>query len=292
MDKRLHDGGTRWVAPLDAEVERELGNLVDSAAIWIRQFPTVRELDDALLRWRGRDLPRAEAGAIIQRARAQQVVSGADADSVKILLDADRRGGTDGEKAVSHAVLGLLNLLYRGGGLVIEDALARSGNAGEAPTLLTQRVKALLAAAKPEITRFIADLPADIKHAFTSLLADELVAPDSNGEAGTPEWADDWGTDAHGRWVAFSVPAADGKRISQRMRWIPPGRFMIGSPGGEVGRFGDEGPQQEVIIADGFWMFETTCTEALWEAVTAKAPHPRRGAEFPVTNVAWTDALR
>ena len=66
-----------------------------------------------------------------------------------------------------------------------------------------------------------------------------------------PPWADDWGTDAHGRWVSFSVPAADGTRVTQRMRWIPPGRFMIGSPDTEDGRFDHEGPQQEVTIADG-----------------------------------------
>ena len=37
-------------------------------------------------------------------------------------------------------------------------------------------------------------------------------------------------------------------------------------------------------------MFDTACTEALWEAVTGEAPDPRRGAEFPVTNVSWKDA--
>ena len=37
-------------------------------------------------------------------------------------------------------------------------------------------------------------------------------------------------------------------------------------------------------------MFDTVCTEALWEAVTGKAPEPRRGAAFPVTNVSWHDA--
>jgi hypothetical protein len=45
-----------------------------------------------------------------------------------------------------------------------------------------------------------------------------------------------------------------------------------------------------VTIADGFWMFDTSCTEALWEAVTGNAPEPRRGAGFPVTGVSWTDA--
>ncbi len=34
--------------------------------------------------------------------------------------------------------------------------------------------------------------------------------------------------------------------------WIPPGRFLMGSPEGE--RFEDEHPQHEVEIARGFWM--------------------------------------
>jgi len=105
-----------------------------------------------------------------------------------------------------------------------------------------------------------------------------------------PDWADDWGIDDHGRWVTFSVPAANGTRVTQRMRWIPPGRFMMGSPDREDGRFTDESPQHEVTIGDGFWMFNTACTEALWEAVTGKAPDPRRGAKFPVTGVFWADA--
>ncbi len=107
--------------------------------------------------------------------------------------------------------------------------------------------------------------------------------------AGAPSWVDDWGIDAHGRWVSFSVPAADGTRVTQRMRWIPPGNFRIGSPDDEPGRDANEEPQEEVKIADGFWMFDTACTRALWDAVTGKAPDPRRGAEFPVTNVSWTD---
>ena len=82
-------------------------------------------------------------------------------------------------------------------------------------------------------------------------------------------WADAWGTDEHGRWVSFSVLAADGTQVTQRMRWIPPGRFMRGSPETEAGRYEDEGPCREVTIADGFWLFDTACTEALSEAEKA-----------------------
>ncbi len=104
-----------------------------------------------------------------------------------------------------------------------------------------------------------------------------------------PSWASDWGIDAHGRWVAFGVPAADGSRVTQRMRWIPPGRFTIGSPNDEPGRYGDEGPQQEVTIATGYWLFDTPCTQALWQAVTGKNPSNFQSPARPVEQVSFND---
>ena len=101
-----------------------------------------------------------------------------------------------------------------------------------------------------------------------------------------PSWAEDWGRDDHGPWVRFRVP---GTEVTQRMRWIPPGRFTMGSPETEEGRWDDEGPQHEVTVAQGFWMFETACTEALWEAVFAPLRNAR-GPAFPATGVSWNDA--
>jgi hypothetical protein len=56
-------------------------------------------------------------------------------------------------------------------------------------------------------------------------------------------WADDWGQDDHGPWAGFSVTGADGTRVVQRLRWCPPGRFMMGSPEDEEGRHSYEGPR-------------------------------------------------
>lgn len=62
-------------------------------------------------------------------------------------------------------------------------------------------------------------------------------------EAGhAPDWADDWGWKEYGAWASFSVHAADGSRILQRVRWIRPGHFMMGSAKDEEGRYEDEGP--------------------------------------------------
>jgi formylglycine-generating enzyme required for sulfatase activity len=104
-----------------------------------------------------------------------------------------------------------------------------------------------------------------------------------------PFWADDWGIDEYSRWVSFGVLAADGKRVAQRMRWIPSGRFMMGSPDDEVGRHHDEGPCHEVTLADGFWLFDTPCTQALWSAVMGDNPSHFRSPTRPVEQVSFTD---
>jgi formylglycine-generating enzyme required for sulfatase activity len=100
-----------------------------------------------------------------------------------------------------------------------------------------------------------------------------------------PDWASGWGQDRFGVYVAFTISG-----VTQRLRWIPPGRFCMGSPEDEEGRWREEGPRHEVTIADGFWLFETACTEALWEAVIREAPKPRRVGAFPVIGVSWDDA--
>ena len=104
-----------------------------------------------------------------------------------------------------------------------------------------------------------------------------------------PDWADDWGTDEYGHWVTFSVANKKGNKVTQRMRWIEPGTFLMGSPEDELERDDDEGPQHPVTISRGFWLFDTACTQALWEAVMGKNPRAFKGAERPVENVSWHD---
>jgi formylglycine-generating enzyme required for sulfatase activity len=99
-----------------------------------------------------------------------------------------------------------------------------------------------------------------------------------------PEWASQWGQDEFGPWAAFSFDEQ-----VQRLRWIPPGRFLMGSPRDEAGRRDNEGPQHEVTIAQGFWMFETPCTQALWVVVMGENPSEFRSPTRPVEQVSWDD---
>jgi formylglycine-generating enzyme required for sulfatase activity len=103
-----------------------------------------------------------------------------------------------------------------------------------------------------------------------------------------PSWAEDWGRDEYGAWVTFRVPGTD---VTQCMRWCPPGTFMMGSPDDEPDRDNDEGPRHTVTFAQGFWMFDTACTEQLWTAVMGEPPAgTRHDGRFPVTGVRWRDA--
>jgi formylglycine-generating enzyme required for sulfatase activity len=101
-----------------------------------------------------------------------------------------------------------------------------------------------------------------------------------------PAWAWEWGEDRYDPWCMFRV-----KGVGQRLRWISPGRFMMGSPPEEVGRIvsANEGPQRTMRIPEGFWLFETPCTQALWEAVMGENPSRFRSPTRPVEQVSWND---
>ncbi len=111
----------------------------------------------------------------------------------------------------------------------------------------------------------------------------KIDEPDDFWEGGiAPAWADDWGRDDFGPWVDLRV-----EKVTQRLRWIFPGKFWMGSPEDEEGRYSDEGPRHEETIASGFWMFDTPCTQALWEAVMEENPSEFKGPDRPVESVSW-----
>jgi formylglycine-generating enzyme required for sulfatase activity len=99
-----------------------------------------------------------------------------------------------------------------------------------------------------------------------------------------PAWAWEWGEDRYGPFCLFRV-----KGVGQRLRWIPPGRFVMGSSPDEVGRFDDESPQRVVRFSEGFWLFDTPCTQELWVAVMGENPSDFRSPTRPVEKVSWID---
>lgn len=104
--------------------------------------------------------------------------------------------------------------------------------------------------------------------------ADDFPAP----------WAVAFGEDAFGLWQAFEI---DGAR--QVMRWIVPGRFLMGSPEEERERYGDE-TQHMVTLTRGYWLADTACTQALWLAVMGENPALfNDDSQCPVEEVSWDD---
>ena len=117
-----------------------------------------------------------------------------------------------------------------------------------------------------------------------------------------PRWADAFGDDEFGLWADFVQ-----KGVRQRMRWIEPGSFVMGSSDNERQGIDDEdirewadrqeSPAHPVTISQGFWLADTPCTQALWGAVLG-GKNPSRFAagddapQRPVEKVSWDDAQR
>ena len=55
------------------------------------------------------------------------------------------------------------------------------------------------------------------------------------------------------------------------VRWIPAGRYTMGSPGEEEGRNSDE-VRHEVVLTRGFFLAETECTQTQWDVVMESNP--------------------
>ena len=98
-------------------------------------------------------------------------------------------------------------------------------------------------------------------------------------------WNTARGEDEYGSWIEFDIYG-----ITQRMRLIKPGVFLMGSPHDEPERFDDE-KQHEVELTRGFWLADTTCTQELWQAVMGNNQSEFRGSQCPVETVSYEDCL-
>ena len=104
-----------------------------------------------------------------------------------------------------------------------------------------------------------------------------------SGMRALPSWAVAQGQDAYGAWADFEVA---GQRA--RLRRIPKGSFMMGSPEAELGRGPDE-QQHEVTFTHDLWLAESECTQVLWSAVMDKNPSHFVSEQRPVETVTWLD---
>ncbi len=109
-----------------------------------------------------------------------------------------------------------------------------------------------------------------------------------------PAWASAWGDDDFGLFADWTWG-----EVVERMRWIAPGQFRMGSTPKELERLpnelreisADELPQHDVRLTLGFWLAETPCTQGVWEAVMGDRPSRfKKGEDWarrPVESVSW-----
>jgi len=97
-------------------------------------------------------------------------------------------------------------------------------------------------------------------------------------------WATAWGEDHYGYWQAFEVNG-----VSQVMRWIVSGSFLMGSPKNELERLDNE-TQHQVTLSKGYWLADTACTQALWQAVMGENPSEfKDDSQNPVERISWEE---
>ena len=101
---------------------------------------------------------------------------------------------------------------------------------------------------------------------------------------GRPAWATAAGRDEFGLWAEMTI-----KGITQRLRYVPAGTFLMGSPESEYGHERDE-TQVRVRLSQSFWLADTECTQGLWIAVVGADDSRFRGLENPVERISWNDA--
>ena len=84
--------------------------------------------------------------------------------------------------------------------------------------------------------------------------------------------------------------------IGMKLKLIPAGEFMMGSPADEADRNNDEGPQHRVRITKPFYMGVTEVTQGQWFAVMGTKPwtgkeYVKEGDDYPAVYVSWDDAV-
>ncbi len=171
---------------------------------------------------------------------------------------------------------------------------------------------------RPELLVDIVDWCTDvIARDLERLPADSLATVSARAQRGYFRVLDgrqrEWGlqdleilkSEGYGKWIHEPVQeilrsselarspgeVAEGP-LGMRFRYVPAGRFRMGSPEGEPGRFARETPH-EVELTRGFWLGETPVTQSQWRQVMGNSPSrfSAGGDDCPVETVTWYDAV-
>ena len=82
----------------------------------------------------------------------------------------------------------------------------------------------------------------------------------------------------------------DAWGINMKMIWVEGGEFMMGCTSEQSDCDSDENNVRRVTV-DGFYIGMLEVTQSQWEKVVGTNPSSWRGADLPVENVSWNDAM-
>jgi formylglycine-generating enzyme required for sulfatase activity len=105
------------------------------------------------------------------------------------------------------------------------------------------------------------------------------------------------GSDSKGnaarRRPGAALPATLSNAIGMKLKLVPAGTFLMGSPPEEEHHSSDEGPRHSVHIKRSFYLGVYPVTQSEYEVVTGLRPARRSGGpEHPVCGVSWEEAMR
>ncbi len=107
---------------------------------------------------------------------------------------------------------------------------------------------------------------------------------------GNLSWEGEMSADAISRLASQHVLDLGRKGGKMAFRFIPPGKFWMGSRG----YYGDEEPRHQVEITRGFWLGETPVTQRQFAAWTAAGRIEHKngfsGLERPAESLSWREA--
>jgi len=110
-------------------------------------------------------------------------------------------------------------------------------------------------------------------------------------------WLAQFGTAADRRKAKLArLKAGDRHEITlpggvpMALAYIPPGKFLMGSPASEKDRQDNE-TQHPVTLTNGFYMGVHPVTQAQYQAVMGTNPSNWKGNALPVEQVSWEDAV-
>ncbi|MDP6775275.1 MAG: SUMF1/EgtB/PvdO family nonheme iron enzyme, partial [Candidatus Latescibacteria bacterium] len=91
--------------------------------------------------------------------------------------------------------------------------------------------------------------------------------------------------------LTVTLPAGS---VEMAFVYISPGKFQMGSPSTETGRYDSEGPQHEVTISKGFYLGKYEVTQGQWQGVMGTTPwsgqsYVQVDADNPAVYVSWND---